>query len=186
MRLLIALVINMALGGQLFSQSNDPLHDIDYALEFINWKIKTDKRNKNIVPVKRVDIQILQWDDLDILKADSSLQIWMDSCHLEFTQSINDDIDTIEVQASSNLQYTGWTKSHLKRVKLISPEAYDSPAFKPYWSYSIPLFSKDKTICIIKVNYFCGFLCEDYRIIAYKLKGDGEWEEICILMHLAS
>jgi hypothetical protein len=46
-----------------------------------------------------------------------------------------------------------------------------------YWAYSVPLFSKDKNICVVKYSNHCGGLCGAGYIYYYK-KTNGKWAEV--------
>jgi hypothetical protein len=46
-----------------------------------------------------------------------------------------------------------------------------------YWVYSVPLFSADKTTCLIKYVNYCGALCKAVYLYYYK-KSNDKWETV--------
>jgi|GEM_PF-2216960 len=46
-----------------------------------------------------------------------------------------------------------------------------------YWVYSVPLFSVDKSICVVKYTNYCGNLCKANYVYYYKKEGD-TWKAI--------
>jgi len=46
-----------------------------------------------------------------------------------------------------------------------------------YWVYSVPLFSEDKALCVVKYVDYCGPMCKSAFVYYYK-KEEGKWKDI--------
>lgn len=46
-----------------------------------------------------------------------------------------------------------------------------------YWVYSVPLFSEDKNLCVVKYINYCGSMCKAVYVYYYK-REDSKWKEI--------
>ena len=56
---------------------------------------------------------------------------------------------------------------------------YDKEHEAGYYTYSIPVFNLDKTMCLFYESYHCGGLCGDGGFYIYKLT-NGKWEMIAM------
>ena len=54
---------------------------------------------------------------------------------------------------------------------------YKMYATQGYWVYSVPLFSVDRTICVVKYINHCGNLCQANYVYYYK-KTEGKWKSV--------
>lgn len=143
---------------------------------FINWKIKSDNESKKYYEIKRVNTNAIIWDSLDyklIIESDSLENIFSDS-----------DIQYLQQQIKC---YSGatqkWNIKELKGVTIItSKQPSEIQTDGDYWEYSVPIFSKSHSICIIKYAYVCGDLCMSFSTVVYKKTRHG-WVEVVELLH---
>lgn len=86
-----------------------------------------------------------------------------------------------------SLETLNWTKCFFKRGKLIDPNKEKNNSVDiSYTEYSIPLFSKNHELLVMKQNYYCGPLCETTSIRILKKNRKGKWEEIKVIFTFVS
>jgi hypothetical protein len=141
--------------------------------------------------INKLDSRIAKWTSGQIFGAmasESSVKavglIADDSLKKYFTKS---DIDFICQQFNASIQ-TNWRQKDFIHFKIIDSSEIEK-VYKTsmnrkkrkkdknnyFYGLSIPFFSLDRKMAVIKRDYNCGFLCETECIAIYKISAKGEW-----------
>lgn len=141
----------------------------------------------------KININVLKWDTLDIyyFTPDSTSElskIYFDKT-VDSLFSYEDKVFVVNQMNKSIVSGSipQWTKCFFKRGKLIDPNKEKNNSYNiSYTEYSIPLFSKNYELLILKENYYCGTLCETTSIRILKKNSLGKWEEIKVIFTFVS
>lgn len=171
----------------IFSQNiNNKMIDERSAVEKICKLQKISKINQKILKWRHKEIYgeyengIPLFDMVGILKNDSIIRYFN-----------NADLKFVEQQYNNNDIL--WS-NNLKKIKILDSltiAKLDKQAFKThkmeyyYHSISNPLFSLNGQFMIIKIDYFCGFMCSNQCIYLFK-KNNKSWKLITEWSCLAS
>ena len=137
-------------------------------LNFVNWDLKNNRIHKIQANLSLV------WDT-DI----SEYLKYNFEYNIELNHYLSDaDYNYIISQTKDTLRLS-WIKSDLliKPKRIINPPQYKrkKKISKRIWMYSLPLFSIDKSIVIIRKSFDCGYLCDESCLYIYKWKKN-KWE----------
>lgn len=188
---LIFIIINVNLFGQNYS-SIIPDSTI---LNFLSWEIKHDGLSK--IPSKKrhqkkIYHKIYLWSESEFIKLDSVelknhgiVDAFSDYLFSENTLSfIGSDLDSVDIRYMIK-QYQGinsnvnWNfDKDLVKIRKNSFRLHK----KITYFYSIPIFSKNKNMVLLKKLVYCGKLCAEHAVYIYKKNEFGNWE----LIHLTN
>jgi hypothetical protein len=160
-------------------------------LSFLNEEIASHNALKLEVRVKKVNINIVEWDssEVDLLVPDTSLKGTPFFKKSILDSLFNDnDRQFIKSQIYSYDKKKQWRNKDLADVKLITPKwIFDVKGRRDaYWEYSLPVFSSDYKWCIVKCNYLCGSLCADWITLLFQKSENGKWKKYKELWHVVS
>jgi len=127
--------------------------------DFLKWYLKANTLDSLSVNLDRFD------SDLDDIN-DPLFRTTRDSLNISRT-----DISFIKTQIKKNKKQIFLATSSLKDVSFKKSE----DEFLPVTNISLPVFSVDRTIALINVNYHCGSLCGHGGIEVYRKVG-GKWQ----------
>jgi hypothetical protein len=144
--------------------------------------------------INKLDSRVSKWTSAQIFGAkgsETSLNVVglvaADSLKKYFTKA---DIDFVCSQFNAAIQ-SSWSPKDFIHYKIIDSLEVDK-IYKTsmnrkkrkkdmnnnFYRISIPLFSLDRKMAVIKRDYDCGFLCETECFVIYKISAKGEWVSI--------
>lgn len=147
--------------------------------EFLQWKLNVTQHieNKTVqenLPTERISskvipLQILSKQLVKRYKLDSLLSVA--------------DIDTMNQQIKYWNNRKGWDTKNYK-LSFINPDTL-SNAEIPFLELSIPIFSKNKQLCLFQSNINCHQnYCHDELLAIYLKQNATEWKIIRVLHHI--
>jgi hypothetical protein len=145
-------------------------------VDFVRWKITSDNAAKKYYEIKQIDLKIIRWDSADYELIGSIDTIMTENDRTYMGSQLNCYVDKAD----------RWKREDFPMVQVLNPKPTKriKKQNDHYWAYSIPIFSADKSYCIIKYQFECGGgLCASYMTTLFKRTEHG-WTEIKELSHV--
>jgi hypothetical protein len=146
-----------------------PLNPDDfYYKDSIDFKAKNDKNSSFIFIYHKVNKKKILTNDIDTLFS-------------------REDIDFFYKQLKGLRRRHYW-KNRFDNSAFINDIELDSNNYakQTMYSYSVPLFSRDKTRVIIIKSFLCGMLCGGGGYYIYQKTKNGDWQLIKIINRWAN
>ncbi|MBK9247890.1 MAG: hypothetical protein IPM69_07215 [Ignavibacteria bacterium] len=186
----ITILLVLFCGMSAFGQDMREVVSSQELIDVINWKIWDDDLDVILGDIERVNRNVVPWVGYDtMLLIPDTTSHRTKFLRRKALDSIftSEDFEYVKKQLQS---YIGrkhkWTNGDLLGVKIINVKPLDKmKRGDDYHEYSLPLFSKDHSLCIFKFNYVCGLLCESWRMALFKKTKDG-WKQVVILFGMES
>lgn len=126
------------------------------------------KLNKKYLGRNKLDNKIIDWQFCELYK-DSQ------NCLMNhFVQKDSDTLLTTEILSHLQVGFKG-----LKQGSIVSFQTLKAKSGqKKYYRISIPIFSLDGKLAIIKISYWCGDECGSGGILIFKRIGVNKWEKV--------
>lgn len=166
---------------KVYSQTNQNiLEDNQFVIEELPSKMKIKKVNqKKLIWTKE---EIYGWYEEGILMPGGESLLKNDIVTKYFTKK---DLKFIEEQYTSQKLNWNLYKGKYKvldslTIKKLGEQSLRTHKMKYYYhSISTPLFSLDKQFMIIKIYFYCGFMCADQCIYLFQKKhNEKSWTKI--------
>ena len=124
--------------------------------------------NKKYFGRNKLDNKIIDWQFCELYK-DSQ------NCLLgNFVQKDFDTLLTTDILSDFQVGFKGLKQGSLVSFQNLKPKSDQ----KKYYRISIPIFSLDGNLAIIKISYWCGDECGSGGILIFKRVGINKWEKV--------
>lgn len=147
--------------------------------EFLHWKLNPKQSTENNVAQENLPIESISYKviPVDVL---SSQTIKLYKIDKLLTKA---DIITMNQQIKYWNNTKKWDSKKYK-FPFINPDTLTDSA-TPFLELSIPIFSKNKQICLFRSNISCHQnYCHDEMIAIYQKKNIGDWKIIKVIHHV--
>ncbi len=144
--------------------------------DFLNWMTINDKKHREspIFRRKQIYVEILSWDSSNFVLNEGNAGFYLfKSRGGTDTLFKQDDRDFLYNQFLA-IKDSVW-HSKFSNSKLLTNKEQKKP--NRYY-YSIPLFSVDKNMVIVRRTYYCGNLCAYGGYYVYRRLGNNKWEYV--------